>query len=141
MKIKVDNREKENEHIIKIFEQQQIEYITNKPCSIGDYCNLEKPNIFIERKASWLEFAGNCGKAHDRFKRELERLDECGGKLFIMVEEKTLIEEWKNQHSKMNGKIMAKIIECWKRKHNIEIVQTTKENAGYLILELLGGRI
>ena len=112
MRIKVDNREKKNDHILQYFNQVglakvdkksvknvkdlEFAYIVNDLCSIGDYCNLDKPNVFIERKADWNEFAGNCGKNHQRFKRELERLDECGGKMFILVETKQPLLTWQN---------------------------------------------
>lgn len=153
MRIKVDNREKKNDHILQYFNQVglakidkksvknvkdlEFAYIVNDLCSIGDYCNLDKPNVFIERKADWNEFAGNCGKNHQRFKRELERLDECGGKMFILVETKQPLLTWQNKRMKITADIMAKIIEAWKKKHNIEFIQCKKEDAGRIILDIL----
>jgi ERCC4-type nuclease len=137
MKIKVDNREKGNNHILEYFDTAGIEYITGKPCSIGDYCNLDNPNVFIERKASWEEFAGNCGKQHARFKRELERLDECGGRMAILVETEQPLSEWKSKRTKMAAAVMVKIIEAWKRKHNIKLMQCKKWDAGIMICQIL----
>lgn len=153
MRIKVDNREKENAHILDYFnsiglvevDKKAVEtiiglenvYIINDICSIGDYCNLDKPNLFIERKSGWDEFAGNCGKNHDRFKRELERLDECGGKMFILIETKLPPESWKGKRTKMTAEVMQKIIKSWKTKHNIEIIQCNKYESGQVIYKIL----
>ena len=153
MRLKVDNREKENLHILDYFKKINLEevdkktvktviglenvYIINDLCSIGDYCNLDKPNVFIERKASWNEFAGNCGKNHARFKRELERLDECGGKMYVLIETTQPLNTWKNKRMKITADIMQKIMDAWKTKHNIEFLQCRKEIAGYIIYNLL----
>ena len=153
MRLKVDNREKQNSHIINYFKSiglQEVDkktaktiiglnnvYIINDVCSIGDYCNLDNPNVFIERKASWDEFAGNCGKNHARFKRELERLDECGGKMFILIETKQPLSTWKNKRMKITADVMQKIMDSWKVKHNIEFYQCSKEDAGLMICYLL----
>lgn len=153
MRLKIDNREKKNAHIVEYFKSiglKEIDkkttksviglnnvYIINDLCSIGDYCNLDKPNVFVERKASWDEFAGNCGKNHARFKRELERLDECGGKMYILVETKQPLLTWKNNRMKITAIVMEKIIENWKTKHNITFLQCDRNMAGLLIYDLL----
>jgi len=153
MRLKVDNREKENSHILKYFKSiglQEVDkktvktviglenvYIINDLCSIGDYCNLDKPNLFVERKASWDEFAGNCGRNHARFKRELERLDECGGKMFVLIETKQPLNTWKNKRMKITADVMQKIIDAWRAKHDIVFCQCDKESAGMVIYNLL----
>lgn len=153
MRLKVDNREKENSHILNSFlafglkevDKKTVKtviglenvYIVNDLCSIGDYCNLDKPNVFVERKASWNEFAGNCGKNHARFKRELERLDECGGKMYVLIETTQPLRTWKNKRMKITADVMQKIIDAWKTKHNIEFLQCKKELAGATIYNLL----
>ena len=153
MRIKVDSREKENDHILKYFDsiglarlkKEEIKdvrglenvYIVNDICSIGDYCNLDKPNLFVERKAHWNEFAGNCGRNHARFKRELERLQECGGKMIILIETLQPLGAWKNNRMKMTAEVMQKIIASWREKYNIAIVQCRKAEAGLVIHEIL----
>lgn len=153
MRLKVDNREKENSHILDYFKKigmVEIDkktvksvigldnvYIINDLCSIGDYCNLDNPNVFVERKASWDEFAGNCGRNHARFKRELERLDECGGEMIILIETMQRIEDWKNKRMKITSDVMKKIMISWQLKHNIRFWQCTKEYAGELIYQFL----
>jgi hypothetical protein len=146
MKIWIDSREQENTHILKTFTDawadKQIDgFEQNKTIIIGDYKNPDNPAVWLERKNSWQEFAGNCGSNHDRFKRELERLDQTGGKLFILVEELTPLENWKGRHTKMKGNVIQKIIETWKTKHNIEIVQVDKRFSGQKIIEILKGGI
>lgn len=158
MRIKVDNREKENSHILEYFNSigltmvdktkakdvRNLEnvYIINDLCSIGDYCNLDKPNVFVERKAHWNEFAGNCGRNHARFKRELERLDECGGRMIILIETMQPLSTWKNNRMKITSSVMQKIMDAWKQKHNIDFIQCKREDAGAIIHQILieGGK-
>ena len=153
MRIKVDNREKRNDHIISYFKLLGLKmidkkttrdvrglnnvFIVNDICSIGDYCNLDNPNVFIERKADWNEFAGNCGRNHARFKRELERLDECGGRMIILIETKQPLSTWKNSRMKMTAEVMQKIIDSWQTKHNFHLVQCNRHDAGEFIYQLL----
>lgn len=153
MRLKVDNREKENKHILDYFNSiglQMIDkqktkdvrglnnvYIINDLCSIGDYCNLDKPNVFVERKAHWSEFAANCGRNHARFKRELERLDECGGEMIILIETTQPLSTWKNNRMKTTAEVMQKIINAWKEKHNIKFIQCKKQDAGLYIYNIL----
>lgn len=138
--IKVDTREKQNSHITKFFKENGIEFCTDKTCYIGDYCNTENPNVYVERKNSWDELAGNCGRNHDRFKRELERLDDCGGKMFIVVETNIPLNEWKPKHvRKMTAEQMDKILTAWAHKHRISIMTTPKEQAGQWIYKILTG--
>ncbi len=105
---------------------------------VGDYCEYSKPLLVVERKASWLEFAGNCGQNHARFKAELERLNAIGGRMVILIEELTPVENWQHRRSQMSGVVMKKIIDRWKEEYNLELVQCTKNESGKKILEILG---
>ena len=137
--IKVDTREKQNTHITKFFEENGIEFCTDKTCYIGDYCNTENPNVYVERKNSWDELAGNCDKNHDRFRRELERLDDCGGKMIILVETNVSLLEWKPKRTKMTAEQIDKILTAWAHKHKVSVMTTTKDQAGLWIYKILTG--
>ena len=135
--IRIDTREQKNDHITLAFDTWGIEYDTTKPLIVGDYMSTNAPNVFIERKNSWQEFSGNCGSGHNTFKRELERLDQTGGKMYLLIEEVTPLEKWRNKRGKMTPGVMQKIIDAWKAKHNIELVQCSWSDAPNKILELL----
>ena len=135
--IRIDTREQENKHIAQAFDALGVEYDTTKPLIVGDYMSINAPNVFIERKNSWLEFAGNCGKGHNTFKRELERLDQTGGKMYLLVEETTPLEKWRNRCGQMKGVVMQKILSAWLTKHNIELVQCHPSDTPRKILEIL----
>ena len=134
--LQIDSRERNNLHIVEFFNQGGIKTISSK-LYIGDYVNFNNPTVIVERKASWLEMAGNLGKQHARFKAELERLDSIGGKMYIVVEETTPLRFWKHKRSQMSGAVMLKIIAAWKQKHNIEVVQCDKQDTGKVITDLL----
>ena len=83
--------------------------------------------------------AGNCGKNHDRFRRELERLDDCGGKMIILVETNVSLLEWKPKRTKMTAEQIDKILTAWAHKHKVSVMTTTKDQAGLWIYKILTG--
>ena len=88
MMIQIDSREKAKaiEKIIYEFQRQEIKYFISK-LYIGDYCNPENPFLLIDRKQNIAEIAQNAISGHARFKRELQRLDEVDGKMYILIEQ------------------------------------------------------
>lgn len=110
---------------------------------VADYSRVDKQDVVIDRKQNVLEFAGNAGKQHERFKNELKRLDDIGGKMYILIEEELSsledIKEWSSKRSQMSGKTLYKICRAWQKRHNIEFVFTSKEKSAQKIIELLGG--
>ena len=88
MIIQIDSREKQKaiKNIIKEFDKREIQHITSK-MYVGDYCDLMNPLVIIDRKQNIAEIAQNATSGHDRFKRELIRLDEMGAKMYILIEQ------------------------------------------------------
>lgn len=100
MVILIDTREKANEHIIEYFDKRRIQY-KSKALDSGDYSvlipafpemglmmpqTLNKPidgGLFIERKNSLEELAGNLGRFRDRFEAELQRMKNAEKHLII----------------------------------------------------------
>lgn len=100
-KIICDTREQKNQHILKYFEKNNIEYETQK-VDEGDYKLEGNDTICIERKGNLDEIMANITQA--RFKRELERAKQKGVKLIVLIENSSDIhsieeipEKWKNQ--------------------------------------------
>ena len=86
--IQIDTREQNNKHIIKYFENMGVEYFCEK-LDFGDYTNpLNENKVVIDRKKDLVEWAGNLGKGHQRFKAELERAKDCGYKVIVLIEQK-----------------------------------------------------
>lgn len=157
----IDTREQANTHILKYFDKVGLvrnkDYI-DQTCEYGDYYNTET-NIAVERKKNLIEFAGNCGKGHARFKRELERMKECGGKMVILIEQKgslDYLQHWINpkgltklrtlkngdvkEVSAMQGAQMYLIVCSWLNKYdNLSIEFVSKAEAPQRILEILKG--
>ncbi len=150
MLVQIDSREKARaiEKIICEFQRQDIKYFISK-LYIGDYCNPENPFLLIDRKADIAEIAQNACKGHDRFKRELCRLDDVDGKMYILIEQDkidgkpiTCLEDlilWAPKYSEIMGDRIYRILKSWQNKHNIEYVFCSKRNTGKKIVELLGG--
>jgi len=150
MMIQIDSREKQKaiEKIICEFQRQDIKYFISK-LYIGDYCNPENPFLLIDRKQNIAEIAQNAISGHARFKRELQRLDEVEGKMYILIEQDkidgktiTCLEDiilWAPKFGEIMGDRIYRILKSWQNKHNIEYVFCSKKETGKKIIELLGG--
>lgn len=148
MIIQIDTREKDRaiKKIIAEFDRQGIKYISSK-MFVGDYCDLSNPLVIIDRKQNIAELAQNATSQHDRFKRELLRLDEIGGKMYILVEQDKIdgtkiqsledVMMWKPRFGKIIGLQIYRILSAWQHKHNIEYVFCSKANTGKEIIRLL----
>lgn len=148
MIIQIDTREKDRaiKKIIAEFDRQGIKYISSK-MFVGDYCDLSNPLVIIDRKQNIAELAQNATSQHDRFKRELLRLDEIGGKMYILVEQDKIdgtkiqsledVMMWKPRFGKIIGLQIYRILSAWQHKHNIEYVFCSKANTGKEITRLL----
>ena len=114
---------------------------------VGDYCDLSNPLVIIDRKQNIAELAQNATSQHDRFKRELLRLDEIGGKMYILVEQDKIdgvkirsledVMMWKPRFGKIIGLQIYRILSAWQHKHSIEYVFCSKANTGKEIIRLL----
>ena len=148
MIIQIDTREKDRaiKKIIAEFDRQGIKYISSK-MFVGDYCDLSNPLVIIDRKQNIAELAQNATSQHDRFKRELLRLDEIGGRMYILVEQDKIdgvkiqslddVMMWKPRFGKIIGLQIYRILSAWQHKHNIEYVFCSKANTGKEIIRLL----
>lgn len=152
--ILIDSREQNNKHILRYFNKNKIEYRDGIARDYADYYSTNG-DCCVERKKNLIEFAGNCGKGHAKFKREMEKLGE-GEKMYILIEEEYKYKDlpkWKNPRAKtfrrladgsikklrpMDGAGIKIICDQWLKKHNIEIVFCSKEDSPKKILELLG---
>ena len=146
--IQVDSREKPKaiEKILCEFQRQGVKNFRSK-LYIGDYCNIHNPLVLIDRKQDIQEIAQNATTDHARFKAELCRLDDIGGKMYILIEQDkidgkpiTCLEDvilWAPKYGEVMGDRIYRILKSWQNKHNIEYVFCSKRNTGKKIIELL----
>ena len=149
MQIQIDSREKARaiKKIIAEFDKQNIRYFVSK-MYVGDYCDFERPLVVIDRKQNIAEIAQNTTSGHDRFKRELTRLDEMGGKMYILIEQDKIdgkkidsledIMLWRPKFGTVIGLQIYRILSAWEHKHNVKFVFCSKQNTGKKIIEILG---
>lgn len=95
--VKVDTREKVNEHIVNKFIENNIDYKLEK-LNIGDYAIVDvngyMPKIVIERKASLDELLQNLIDRNsfdeesqcNRFHRELIKAEALGMRVILLIE-------------------------------------------------------
>lgn len=149
MQIQIDSREKSRaiRKIIAEFDKQDVRYFVSK-LYVGDYINMERPLVFIDRKQNIAEIAANATSGHKRVKKELERLKEIGGKMFFLIEQETIdgkniesledIMLWQPKYGEIIGERVYRILKSWEAKYNIEFIFCSKRNTGKEIIRLLG---
>lgn len=148
MQIQIDSREKSRaiKKILAEFDRADVRYFVSK-LYVGDYINMEKPLVIIDRKQGIAEIAQNATSGHRRVKRELERLDGMGAKMYFLIEQDTVggkpikgVEDiilWKPKYGEITGERVYRILKAWEYKHNIEYVFCNKRNTGKEIIRLL----
>lgn len=142
MTIQIDTREKpdKNLHIVEFFDEVGIRYYRSKNY-VGDYVSLDNPRIVVERKKNVLEFAGNAGKKHATFKKELERLKAIGGNMTVLIEEDigNLVELrfWHHRRSQMKGEVLYKICKKWQEEYDLKFIFCKPEDSGRIIAKVL----
>lgn len=95
-KVIVDTREKENLHILKAFEKNNIPYKKEK-LNFGDYAIESedgfRPNLVIEKKANLDELVGNIfekcdeGISNNRIHKEIIRCISSETRIIILIED------------------------------------------------------
>nr|DAZ19082.1 MAG TPA: ATP-dependent RNA helicase [Caudoviricetes sp.] len=128
----------------------------------GDY-TAPGSNILIDTKKDVQELAGNVGRDHARFVRELDRAASAGCRLVVLVEEhpsysdRDRLRSWrpvacrrcracnppvdkcvKKRFKPMQGSTVAKIIEKLESEHGARFEFCHKADSARRICELLG---
>lgn len=149
MHIQIDSREKPRAitEILSEFKRQGVNSFVSK-LYVGDYCNVERPLVLIDRKQDVNEIAQNAVAGNTRFKAELERMKCIGAKMYILIEQDQIdgkkiesLEDiilWENRYGAVQGERIYRILKCWENKYDIEFVFCKKADTGKKIIELLG---
>lgn len=151
MVIFVDSREKPRATslIMEEFDRQCITHYSTK-LFVGDYNSPSNPNLFIDRKQNLQEVCSNVVQDHDRFVREIERANQCGYHVIVLIEHGGQIRslpdviKWKNPRLKksplaVSGERLFKIMSTMSNKYGFEWAFCDKRQTGKKIIEILGG--
>lgn len=152
MTIWIDSREKARaiKKIISTFEKRNVKHFVSK-LPVGDYIALDNPRLSIDRKQNLSELCGNVCQDHKRFRAELERANEYGIKLIILVEHGkgiTCLDDvmgWENPRQKqspmaMSGERLYKVLSTMSKRYQVDFEFCEKAETGDRIIELLGGK-
>ena len=141
--------------------------IERRKLDTGDYW-AEGSAFLVDTKKDVQELAGNVGRDHDRFVRELDRARDAGCRLFILVEEHEAYNDRERLHrwvcrtcrmcaefrakrcdpnadacrirrfKPMNGAKLAKIVATLERDHGALFLFTRRGDSARTICDLLG---
>lgn len=144
MKIIVDSRENQWQHVQEYFDKNKISYEVRK-LDTGDYTfeldnypHLNLDNKFIvERKGSIDELAGNFSKGRTRFQNEFERI-QPDQKMHLVLENFT----WRkvlnaSYRSKFHPNSYKASLITWCIRYNVPYHLVTKQDSGEIIYEIL----
>lgn len=148
-KIFVDTREKPHaiESLTKQIEEKGYELVRNK-LYVGDYQLLANPFLVVDRKQNLQEVIGNVTHDHKRFKAELQRAQDAGIHVVILVEHSSAIKciddirFWHNPRLKespnaTNSETLIKILKTMERVYDVEFMFCSKKETGNKIVEIL----
>ena len=147
-----DTREKKNQHVLSYFEKVGIRYEIAK-LDYGDYQDVYRPQISIDRKQNIAELAKNCTVEAQRFKREIERAQNANSRLVILVEQNRYkdrdewkrVEDiadlmlWSSPHTKIRGEKVFRVLSELIYKYDISVEFCDKRSTGRRILEIIYG--
>lgn len=151
MVIQIDTREKTDvvRGIVDYFDANGIKHIRSK-LPFGDYCDMDNPAVYIDRKHNLAEVVQNVCQGHARFVRELELCNSCGKKMIVLVEHggkiKTLkdVQGWVNPRIKtsplaMSGERLYKVLLTMQEKYDVRFLFCQRKDTGAEIVRLLQG--
>lgn len=152
--ILIDTREKPKaiERIIDYFQQNNIDYDRTK-LFFGDYMEYNRPGLVIDRKQNIAELAKNCTTDHERFRRELERVQRAGAELVVLVEQNTYTDRgerihvksiedlllWSSPHTMVRGEKVYRVLKSWTAKYPVRVEFCSKRSTGKRIVNILYG--
>ena len=151
MTIICDTREKPQaiQKILAEFERQNVKVIRSK-LWIADYQRFDNPYLVVDRKQSLQELCNNVVQDHKRFRAELQRAQENGVKVIVLVEHSKNIRtledviHWVNPRLKVSplavsGERLYRILSTMSKTYGVEFRFCTKNETGARIIELLKG--
>ena len=147
-----DSRQKNEEHILKEFDKQDVLHIrTGLPSA--DYMALRYDeskgfykdySILIDTKKDLLEVCGNLAHTgeHNRVINEVNLGKNLGAKQFIFLVGENIkneddIKKWSSPHTKVKGEVLLKILKTFAEHHDCKFIFVEKKQMGAKILELL----
>lgn len=152
MRIVVDTREKAQAitRILSAFDAEGIPY-ERHALKTGDYMDPLNPALIIDRKQSLDELAVCCTTDRERFKREMQRAEEAGAHLVILVEQNTYMNRgnrirvnsiedlmlWQSRFSTVTGERVFRVLSSWLYRYPISIEFCDKRQTGKRIIEIL----
>lgn len=161
----IDTRQQKGKHlhVDRWLESHGVPY-EYKKLDFGDYQRSDGAgNISIDSKKDVQELAGNVGREHARFVRELERARVAGYRLYILVEELEAYNDrekmnlWRSRvcrqcrkcdplkdkcrvrrYKPMNGPTLKKIVDKLEREHGMRLMFCKRGDTARTICDLLG---
>lgn len=147
-----DSREKKNQHILRYFKANGIDFEIKK-LDVADYVlataacsDLQQAKIAIDRKQNLNELATNLMNKNDksRFWREIRRAKEQNTKIIVLCEHGQNIRElhdvckWQSKFSTVSGRKLADEMNRLKFSYGVDFVFCNKAETAQKIIEILG---
>lgn len=144
MMIMCDSLEKKNQHVLKYFEDNGIDYRIQR-MNVADYQIEGIDGLVIDRKQNLEEIAKNLMNRNDksRFWREVRRARENNIKMVVLCEHSRNIKsiedvsKWHGKFSPVSGRSLMNEIYRVHISYGIEFLFCDKKNTGREIIRIL----
>lgn len=97
-----------------------------------------RPRCVVERKMNLDELAGCFTRGRERFKREFERAEAHGCRIFLLCEDGSIEKILRHEYrSRFNPKAFLASIIAWSIRYNMQLVFCSQLTSGLMIKEIL----
>lgn len=143
----IDSRERKFDHVTKTFDERGVKWFISKMV-VGDYADMDRPRLVIDRKQSLEEITKNICQDHLRFRNELIRANDLSIQLIFLIEHgrniKSIsdVRHWVNPRKSispcaLDGMDLYRRLISIENKYHVTFLFCQKQNTGAEIIRLL----
>lgn len=133
-----------HDHVSVWMASHGVEFLQrHEALPFGDYM-ADGSNVAVDTKRDLYELAGNVGKDHARFVREMERARTAGYRLVVLIEQhpayndREKLKGWRNRRGRIQGPTLEKMLTRLEENHAVRFEFCHKRDTARRICELLG---
>lgn len=113
------------------------DYSCKFPLPDGEWLTLEDKCV-IERKESLDEICNNFCRNRDRFKREFERAEKTGARVYLLIENADWTRIFNHEYrSKMSPQALQASLLAWLARYDCKLITCRPEESGIMIRDIL----
>ena len=145
-----DTRQQKGKHRnIEAYCRQNGIRIIRQALNVGDYQIAGKGDISVDTKMGVAEIANCCFQDHERFRDECQRAQDCGIKLFVLIEEVppqgdldnwvSPVDRYGESRHLFDPRKLKKVMQTMTERYGVQFRYCDGRSTGKLLIEYLRG--